>query len=250
MDHPNIVKLFDVFQDSTHWYLVLEYMTGGELFDRIVQKEHYTEDEARAVLLPIIDALRYLHDLGIVHRDLKPENLLYVDEKANAVIKLSDFGVSKIITNNRMSSKVGTPSYFAPEVLQGNGYTLAVDYWSLGVILYILLSGSAPFYEESQELLYEKILQGTFEFPPEDWCEVSAEAMDFIRNLLEVDPSKRLSASNILAHPWVTMQHSAKKGGELRDTQKTLKSYITKVHTERPENIKKFLKYIEQRKEQ
>jgi len=204
------VKLYEVYEDKDKYCLVLELMIGGELFDRIVEKDHYTEAEARQVMLPVIDAVRYLHEMGIVHRDLKvrelptkPENLLYDTDSPSATIKLSDFGVSKIITNETMSTQVGTPSYFAPEVLTGNGYNSSVDYWSIGVILYILLCGYPPFSEDSNEMLYEKIKRGEYEFPEDDWKNISASAKDLVKKLLVVNSSQRYKANEIMDHPWV-----------------------------------------------
>jgi len=152
VSHTNIIRLFEVYRWKNREFLVLEFMSGGELFDRIMAKSTFTEGEAKRVIKPIVDAVRYLHDLQVVHRDLKvhacaiqPENLLYDSHDADAMIKLSDFGVSKVISNKKMSTTVGTAGYLAPEVLHGEGYEKGVDYWSIGVIMYILLCGEPPF---------------------------------------------------------------------------------------------------------
>ena len=150
-NHPNIGKLFAIYEDDKNFYMVLEYMTGGELFERIVAKEKYTEQEAAATLLQIVDALDYCHSFGIVHRDLKPENLLYSSPDESAIIKISDFGLARFVPNSEvMMTQCGTPGYVAPEIInaENQGYTKAIDYWSLGVVLYImylikLISGCA-----------------------------------------------------------------------------------------------------------
>lgn len=130
-------------------YLVLELMTGGELFDRIVEKEHYSEKEAADTIKPIVDSIRYCHSMGIIHRDLKPENLLYASREDSAIIKISDFGLARFLQNELATTACGTPGYVAPEIIEGKGYGKEVDYWSIGVIIYILLCGFPPFYEEN-----------------------------------------------------------------------------------------------------
>ena len=139
IDHPSVVKLLELFDDGKTLYLIMEYMAGGELFDRIVQKEAYSEAEAMVTIRPILDAVRYCHDLDIIHRDLKPENLLYETTDETSDIKVTDFGVGRFLDNNDMASTaVGTPSYMAPEVWKGQRYGKPVDVWALGVISYIM----------------------------------------------------------------------------------------------------------------
>jgi len=183
--------------------MVMELMTGGELFDRIVEKEHYSEKEAADTIRPIVDAIRYCHSMGIAHRDLKPENLLYATTDPNSIIKITDFGLAKVINNDLMTTACGTPGYVAPEILHGKGYDIAVDYWSIGVILYVMLCGFPPFSEDSNEKLFDMIKTGNYEFPSPQWDPISDYAKDLIKKLLVVDPSKRLNAEGILKHPWV-----------------------------------------------
>ncbi|CAM9578996.1 unnamed protein product, partial [Phaeothamnion confervicola] len=154
LDHPNVVKLKEVFDCNQNFYMVMELCTGGELFDRIVSKEHYTENEARNCIKNIVAAIRYCHENNIVHRDLKPENLLYSDhDESKAVLKLADFGLAKLLNDETlMHTACGTPGYVAPEILKGEGYGKAVDMWSIGVISYILLCGFPPFYDESNQV--------------------------------------------------------------------------------------------------
>jgi len=203
IDHPNVVKLFEVWEDKAKFYMVMEIMTGGELFDRIVEKDHYSEKEAADTIRPIVDAIRYCHNMGVAHRDLKPENLLYATRDSHSIIKISDFGLAKIYDSSLMMTQCGTPSYVAPEVLDGRGYDEKVDFWSIGIILYILLCGFPPFYDDDNDKLFELIAKGKVEFPSPYWDNISDPAKDLIKKLLNVDPEKRLKSDDILSHPWM-----------------------------------------------
>ena len=194
MDHPNIVKTYGIVDAPRKLYILMEKMTGGELFDRIVEKDHYSEAEAAKTMIPIIDAIKYCHSMGIVHRDLKPENLLYTTPDPDAIIKVSDFGLARFYDDDVMTTACGTPGYVAPEILHGKGYGLEVDYWSIGVILYIILCGFPPFYEESNQALFETIKSGSFEFPSPFWDGISDMAKDLVSNCLKVDPKERYTA--------------------------------------------------------
>lgn len=197
------MKLIEIFDEENNIYLVLELLGGGELFDRIVEKESYSEKEASDTIRPIVDAIRYCHSLGIVHRDLKPENLLYESEDEQAVIKITDFGLARFVVHELATTACGTPNYVAPEIIQGQGYGKEVDYWSIGVIIYIMLCGFPPFYDENNQTLFQLIKQGTFEFPSPYWDDISELAKDLICKLLRVNPAERLDADGIMAHPWV-----------------------------------------------
>lgn len=159
VDHPNIVKLFDVYEDNENYFLVMELMTGGEVFDVLLEKEQFSEKEVRDIITPIMDAIKYCHSLGIVHRDIKPENLLFSSkESESSIIKVSDFGLARFIDDEILATtQCGTPGYVAPEILEQNPYGKECDYWSIGVVLYILLSGAPPFYDEDNFILFEKI---------------------------------------------------------------------------------------------
>uniref|UniRef100_G1TI79 calcium/calmodulin-dependent protein kinase n=1 Tax=Oryctolagus cuniculus TaxID=9986 RepID=G1TI79_RABIT len=202
--HPNIVALDDIYESGGHLYLVMQLVSGGELFDRIVEKGFYTERDASRLIFQVLDAVKYLHDLGIVHRDLKPENLLYYSLDEDSKIMISDFGLSKMEDpGSVLSTACGTPGYVAPEVLAQKPYSKAVDCWSIGVIAYILLCGYPPFYDENDAKLFEQILKAEYEFDSPYWDDISDSAKDFIRHLMEKDPEKRFTCEQALQHPWI-----------------------------------------------
>jgi len=200
-----------MYETPEKLYLIMELVTGGELFDKIVEKGSYSEKEASTTVKKILKAVEYLHNSGIAHRDLKPENLLLRSENDTEVM-LSDFGLSKIIgEETMMQTACGTPYYVAPEVLSATGYGPEVDVWSVGVITYLLLCGFPPFYGESLPEVFEQIMKAEYDFPEPYWNEISIEAKDFISKLLVVDPSKRYSAKQALKHPWIELGGSEVK---------------------------------------
>eukprot|EP01036_Dinobryon_divergens_P029898 gene29899-39068_t len=206
LKHPNIVRQLDFFHEQDKFYIILEYLDGGELFNRIVEKTCFNEKEARDCIRNVLKALKYCHDNNIVHRDLKPENLLLSskDKELNADdLKLADFGFAVVAEGDNLTDLVGTPDYIAPEILSKKRYGKAVDMWSLGVVMYILLGGYAPFADELMPEQYRKIKRGYFEFHADYWRDVSGEAKDLISRLLVVDPSRRLTADQALQHPWM-----------------------------------------------
>ncbi|XP_053648987.2 calcium/calmodulin-dependent protein kinase type 1 isoform X1 [Cherax quadricarinatus] len=204
LKHPNIVQLLDTYEDGEHVYLIIELVTGGELFDRIVEKGSYTEKDAADLIRQVLEAVDYMHDQGVVHRDLKPENLLYFSQDEDSKIMISDFGLSKMEDSGIMATACGTPGYVAPEVLAQKPYGKAVDVWSIGVIAYILLCGYPPFYDENDANLFAQILKGEFEFDSPYWDEISDSAKDFIRQLMCVDVEKRYTCKQSLGHPWIS----------------------------------------------
>lgn len=223
IDHPNCVKLYEIYETKKKLYMVLELLTGGELFDRILDKGSYSEKEAADLVRSIITAIKYLHSIGIVHRDLKPENLIYAGqpgEKNEHLVKITDFGLAKYKAepNDAMSTACGTPGYVAPEVLQNRAYGPPVDLWSMGVILYILLCGFPPFYSAQTSQLYKQIKKGQFEFPAPYWDEVSEDAKSLVCGLLTVDPKKRLTPDGVLSHPWITGSASDKDFSDAHHT--------------------------------
>lgn len=224
LEHPNVVKMYEVFDESDYMYIVLECMTGGELFDRIVEKESYSEKEAADTILPIVDAIRYCHDTGIIHRDLKPENLLYETKDEDSVIKISDFGLARFLpTDVFATTACGTPGYVAPEILLGKGYGASVDVWSIGITLYILLCGFPPFYNDDNAALFEEIKKGEFEYPSPYWDDISDMAKDLISKILKVDPDERMTIDGILSHPWITGDDTPRT--ELPEVQDKIKKY-------------------------
>jgi len=205
VEHKHCVRLFEIYETGSKLYMVMEILSGGELFDRIVQKGSYSEAEAALVVETVATALKYLHETGIVHRDLKPENLIYQSSNDDALLKLTDFGLAKYRSREtQLSTACGTPGYVAPEVLEGKQYGKEVDLWSLGVILYILLCGFPPFYDESTAGLYRQIKKGQYDFPDPYWSEISDKAKAVVKGLLTVNPKKRWSPTDLLAKEWVT----------------------------------------------
>jgi len=223
LNHPHIIKLHEVFEEHGEFYIVTDLVEGGELFDRIVSKSHYTEKEARDLIKIFLEAMKYIHGQGVVHRDLKPENLLLVSEHDDADVKIADFGFAKKISEllpNEVAC--GTPGYVAPEILRGDPYGAEVDIWSMGVICYVLLAGYPPFYDEDQKRLFKKIKEGRYYFHEDYWGNVSAEAMDLIRHMLCVNQRERWNAEQLLDHEWI-------KAGDDHLATKNLASAIVEL---------------------
>ncbi|XP_075681503.1 calcium/calmodulin-dependent protein kinase type IV-like [Rhinoderma darwinii] len=228
LSHPNIIKLKEIFETPSEILLILELVTGGELFDRIVERGYYSERDAASVVQQILEAVAYLHANRVVHRDLKPENLLYADMSPNSLLKIADFGLSKIIDDQvAMKTVCGTPGYCAPEILHGSPYGPEVDMWSIGVITYILLCGFEPFFDaRGDQYMYSRILSCDFEFMSPWWDEISLNAKDLVKKLIVLDPKKRLTVSQALQHPWVTGR--AAKFSHMDRTQKKLQEFNAK----------------------
>ncbi|EGC30333.1 myosin light chain kinase, partial [Dictyostelium purpureum] len=223
VNHPNIIALKELFDTPQKLYLVMELVTGGELFDKIVEKGSYSELDAANLIRKIVSAVKYLHSSNIVHRDLKPENLLLKSKENDLEVAIADFGLSKIIGQSVvMATACGTPSYVAPEVLNATGYDKEVDMWSIGVITYILLCGFPPFYGDTVPEIFEQIMEANFDYPEEYWGSISKPAKDFINKLLVVDVTKRLSAEDALTHPW--LNNSAPN--TIINTKDKMKEYV------------------------
>ena len=206
-DHPNIIKLYEIFESQRSLYLIMEKCDGGEVFDHIIdhiqKKEMYSEKNAAVIFEQLMRSVEYCHNHCICHRDLKPENLLYlnVGEEENNPIKVIDFGLSQTFQNRKLKTKVGTAYYVSPEILKGD-YTEKCDIWSAGVILYILLSGDPPFNGPDDSSIYSKISQLTFSFPEKKWKNISNEAKDLITHMI-CPENERYNAKQVLAHPWL-----------------------------------------------
>lgn len=204
MKHLHIIRLYDFFSEPSTYYLVMEQMSGGELFDRIVAKAYYNEKEARDTCKILIEAVGYMHQNHVAHRDLKPENLLLQSKDDDSAVKIADFGFAKkVYEESSLTTQCGTPGYVAPEILEGTPYDQRADMWSVGVILYILLGGYPPFIESTQRDLFRKIRRGEYEFHEEYWGTVSAEAKELISSLLTVKVDKRLDAVQALQNSWI-----------------------------------------------
>ncbi|CAN7021490.1 unnamed protein product [Brassica rapa subsp. trilocularis] len=207
-DHPNVVKLRATYEDGENVHLVMELCEGGELFDRIVARGHYTERAAAGVARTIAEVVMMCHSNGVVHRDLKPENFLFANKKENSALKAIDFGLSVFFKpGDKFTEIVGSPYYMAPEVLKRD-YGPEVDVWSAGVIIYILLCGVPPFWAETEQGVALAILRGVIDFKRDPWPQVSESAKSLVRQMLDPDPAKRLTAQQVLAHPWI--QHAKK----------------------------------------
>ena len=203
--HPHVIGLIDVFdEERQEIYLVTEFVSGGELFDRIQAKTTYSEAEARVVVHLLLSTLDHLHTMKVVHRDLKPENVLLRDAGDDTTIKLADFGFAKHVADLKGDRTLcGTPDYIAPELLRKQPYGPPVDIWSCGVIVYILLGGYPPFYDDDNPRLFKKIMAGQFQFDAPFWDPISASAKDLISQMLTLDPAQRPSAKELLRHPWI-----------------------------------------------
>ncbi|KAI0068904.1 Pkinase-domain-containing protein [Artomyces pyxidatus] len=233
-NHPSIVKLISFSESTEHYFLVLELMEGGELFHQIVKLTYFSENLARHVIIQVANGIRYLHEeRGVVHRDIKPENLLFeripIIPSKNPVqrqydedkedegdfipgiggggigrVKIADFGLSKVVWNEETMTPCGTVGYTAPEIVKDERYSKSVDMWALGCVLYTLLCGFPPFYDESINVLTEKVARGYYTFLSPWWDDISAQAKDLITHLLCVDPAQRYTIDEFLAHPWCT----------------------------------------------
>ncbi|CAD8073319.1 unnamed protein product [Paramecium sonneborni] len=225
LDHPNIVKLHELFQDAKNYYLVTEYLEGGELFQKITDMKHFTEKMAADIMKQILAGVVHCHEKKVVHRDLKPENILFENKKPNSNLKIIDFGTSRKMENNQnLTKRLGTPYYIAPEVLKRN-YNEKCDVWSCGVILYIMLCGYPPFGGQDQEIL-QNIEIGKYDFDPEDWSKISEDAKNLIKKMLTKDYQQRISAQEAYQDPWI--QKNAPNGQIDLKAIKNLSSFFGK----------------------
>jgi len=225
LDHPNIVKVFEYYQDSRNYYLITELCSGGELFERIISRGSFNEAQAAHYMKAILSVIAYCHERNIVHCDLKPENFLF-DSENSEVLKAIDFGAAQFFREQPLDKIVGTVYYIAPEVIEKN-YTEKCDVWSAGVIMYILLCGSPPFGGENDDEILENIREGTLEFSSPDWDSVSAEAKHLIGQMLNREPQERISAKEALRHPWMLNARSEplnSRASEYLSNLKNLKS--------------------------
>ncbi|CAL0333463.1 unnamed protein product [Lupinus luteus] len=201
--HPNVISIKGAYEDSVAVHVVMELCVGGELFERIIQRGHYTERQAADLIRTIVDVVEACHSLGVMHRDLKPENFLFINKQEDSPLKTIDFGLSVFFKPGEIfMDVVGSPYYVAPEVL-GKWYGPEADVWSAGVILYILLSGVPPFWAESEQEIFEQVLRGDLDFASDPWPQISESAKDLVKKMLVRDPKRRLKAHQVLCHPWI-----------------------------------------------
>ncbi|EPS57780.1 hypothetical protein M569_17037, partial [Genlisea aurea] len=205
----NVISIVGAYEDAVAIHVVMELCAGGELFDRIIQRGHYTERKAAELARIIVGVVESCHSLGVMHRDLKPENFLFVDEEENSLLKTIDFGLSVFFKpGDTFSDVVGSPYYVAPEVVRKH-YSQECDVWSAGVIIYILLCGVPPFWDETEQGIFSQVLRGDLDFVSEPWPGVSESAKDLVQRMLVRDPKKRLTAHQVLCHPWVKIDGEA-----------------------------------------
>ena len=249
VDHPNIIRLYEIFEDERYISLIMEYCQGGELFTKIndlaEKDQSFSEKEAVKIFKQLMSAVSYCHSQGICHRDLKPENILFLTKDPNSPIKIIDFGLSKIfgeikpimkgnkVEKNIMSLRVGTAYYMSPEVLQGN-YDNKCDIWACGVILYIMLCGYPPFDGETENDILKAISKKKFFFPEEEWKSISDDAKDLIKHMI-CDPDKRYNAEMVLNHPWIEKNAPNSKGNLSKFNVQSMKNFG---------NLYKLTKYV------
>ncbi|XP_077161696.1 calcium/calmodulin-dependent protein kinase type II subunit beta isoform X7 [Paroedura picta] len=227
LKHSNIVRLHDSISEEGFHYLVFDLVTGGELFEDIVAREYYSEADASHCIHQILESVTYIHHYAIVHRDLKPENLLLASKCKGAAVKLADFGLAIEVQGDQQAwfGFAGTPGYLSPEVLRKEAYGKPVDIWACGVILYILLVGYPPFWDEDQHKLYQQIKAGAYDFPSPEWDTVTPEAKNLINQMLTINPAKRITAHEALKHPWVCQRSTVASMMHRQETVECLKKF-------------------------
>ncbi|XP_072314662.1 calcium/calmodulin-dependent protein kinase type II delta 1 chain isoform X3 [Eucyclogobius newberryi] len=227
LKHSNIVRLHESISEEGFHYLVFDLVTGGELFEDIVAREYYSETDASHCIQQILEAVLHCHQMGVVHRDLKPENLLLASKLKGAAVKLADFGLAIEVQGDQQAwfGFAGTPGYLSPEVLRKDPYGKPVDMWACGVILYILLVGYPPFWDEDQHKLYQQIKAGAYDFPSPEWDTVTSEAKDLINKMLTIHPAKRVTATDALKHPWICQRSTVASSMHRQETVDCLKRF-------------------------
>ncbi|XP_062319650.1 calcium/calmodulin-dependent protein kinase type II subunit delta isoform X10 [Osmerus eperlanus] len=227
LKHPNIVRLHESISEEGFHYLVFDLVTGGELFEDIVAREYYSEADASQCINQILESVHHIHQHDIVHRDLKPENLLLASKLKGAAVKLADFGLAIEVQGEQQAwfGFAGTPGYLSPEVLRKDPYGKPVDIWACGVILYILLVGYPPFWDEDQHKLYQQIKAGAYDFPSPEWDTVTPEAKNLINQMLTINPAKRITADQALKHPWVCQRSTVASMMHRQETVECLRKF-------------------------
>jgi calcium/calmodulin-dependent protein kinase I len=230
LSHPHIVPLIDFFDEKDCYFLVMELMSGGDLFDRIGKKKSYSEADARDLIVKMLKAVAYCHMRKIAHCDMKPKNLLLMSDDNDSFIKLADFGfAARVHAPKSLSKQCGTPFFVAPEILLRKGYDQQSDMWSVGCIIYLLLAGNLPFMGRSQKELFRKIVAGKYEFEGEDWEHISDDAKDLVRKCLVLNPDDRITASQAVRHKWLKASRDRLSMISLQSTSQRLKTFNARM---------------------
>lgn len=228
LQHGHIVRIYELYKEPKHFFVVMEKLEGGELFDRLCEIQTYCEKDARDAMRVVFDAVAYCQSQRVAHRDLKPENLLLRDVNDHKSIKLADFGFAKVAEiPNSLTTLCGSPMYTAPEIINYEPYDYRADNWSLGVILFAVLSGYPPFYQPTTAGTFQQIRQVNYQFHPDYWSGVSRDAKNLIRKLLTLDPAQRISASAALEHPWMTGRGEVLRNKSLADNLDQFRDFNT-----------------------
>jgi serine/threonine protein kinase len=230
LNHPHIVPLIDFFDEKDCYFIVMELMSGGDLFDRIGKKKSYSEADARDLVVKMLKSVAYCHQRKIAHCDMKPKNLLLMSEENDSFIKLADFGfAARVHAPKTLTKQCGTPFFVAPEILMRKPYDHQSDMWSVGCIIFLLLSGNLPFMGRSQKELFRKIVAGKFEFSGDDWANVSDDAKDLVRRMLVLDPDERISSAEAIRHSWLKTSRDRLNLVSLEGTSQRLKTFNARM---------------------
>lgn len=228
--HPHIVPIIDFFDEADCYFIIMELMGGGDLFDRIGKKKSYSEADARDLVIKMLKAVSYCHQRNIAHCDMKPKNLLLMSEDNDSFIKLADFGfAARVHEAKSLTKQCGTPFFVAPEILTRKPYDQQSDMWSVGCIVFLLLSGTLPFLGRSQKELFRKIVAGKYEFSDSAWTDVSEDAKDLVRKMLVLNPDERISAKSAVRHPWLMIAKDRLSMVMLQGTSQRLKTFNARM---------------------
>jgi serine/threonine protein kinase len=248
LNHPNIVRCYKSFEDAKNVYILMEYVEGGELFDKIVSKNCFCEIDARRIALKILKTIEYLHNKDVIHRDIKPENLLLSSRDANDSeynIKLIDFGLATFVSGNNQRGSEGTPDFMAPEIILREYYGKAVDIWSFGITLFVLLGGYLPFHGKTDEETCDRVIHSAFKYPTKYWDHITPEAIRFLKAVLNKDPQKRLTVQEALRHEWFQIPEKILANRPTID-QRMLKKYQISKKFRKAVNVMSVSRYLSQ----